>query len=277
MDPVQKALWYVESHSREAISLEDIANACKVSAFHLTRIFAATMGLSLMRYVRARRMCQAARQLALGAEDILRVALDAGYGSHEAFTRAFRDHFGLTPQEVRAQGHLDNLRLVEAIPMNTTPVPDLAPPRYETHEPMLLAGLVERYNCESTAGISGQWQRFSAYFGTIPRQVGKFAYGVSFHFDNESNFDYLCSVEVASGSELPKGLTSLSVPKQKYAVFTHVGHVAGVRGTFAAIYGKWIPESGRQVANAPTFERYGPEFNPMTGMGGFEIWIPMQE
>ena len=172
------------------------------------------MGLSLMRYVRACRMCQAARQLAVGAEDILRVVLDAGYGSHEAFTRAFREHFGLTPQEVRAQGHLDNLRLVEAIPMNTTPVPDLAAPRDETHEPMLPAGLVERYNCESTAGISGQWQRFSAYFGTIPRQVGKFAYGVSFHFDNESNFDYLCGVEVASGSELPKGLTSLSVPNR---------------------------------------------------------------
>ena len=67
MDPVQKALWYVESHSRESISLEDIADACKVSPFHLTRAFAATMGLSLMRYVRARRLSEAARQLASGA------------------------------------------------------------------------------------------------------------------------------------------------------------------------------------------------------------------
>ena len=48
MDPVQKALWYVESHSREPVTLEDIARACKVSSFHLTRAFAATMGLSLM-------------------------------------------------------------------------------------------------------------------------------------------------------------------------------------------------------------------------------------
>ena len=67
MDPVQKAPWYVESHSRESISLEDIADACKVSPFHLTRAFAATMGLSLMRYVRARRLSEAARQLASGA------------------------------------------------------------------------------------------------------------------------------------------------------------------------------------------------------------------
>jgi AraC-like DNA-binding protein len=54
MDPVQKALWYVESHSREPITLEEVANACKISAFHFSRLFAATMGLSLMRSVRAR-------------------------------------------------------------------------------------------------------------------------------------------------------------------------------------------------------------------------------
>lgn len=47
MDPVQKALWFVESHSQDPLTLEDIARVCKVSAYHLTRAFAATMGLSL--------------------------------------------------------------------------------------------------------------------------------------------------------------------------------------------------------------------------------------
>src|SRR6516225_9632230 len=117
MDPAQKALWYVEKHSREAISLDEIARACHVSTFHLTRAFAATMGLSLMRYVRGRKLSEAARQLASGADDILRLALDTGYGSHEAFTRAFRDQFALTPEQVRAQGHLTNIPLVEAITM----------------------------------------------------------------------------------------------------------------------------------------------------------------
>ena len=58
MGPVDKALWYVESHSREPISLGEIAKACHVSVFHLTRTFAATTGLSLMRYVRARRLTE---------------------------------------------------------------------------------------------------------------------------------------------------------------------------------------------------------------------------
>jgi AraC family transcriptional regulator len=276
VDPVQKALWYVESHSREPIALGDIATACNVSAFHLTRAFAATMGLSLMRYVRARRLSEAARRLADGSEDILGLALDTGYGSHEAFTRAFRDQFGRTPEQIRAQGHLTNISLVEAIPMNATPVADLSPPRFETSKPMRLAGLVERYNCQSPAGIPDQWQRFAPYLGKMPGQVGKVAYGASYNFDGESDFDYLCGVEVAGSPDLPPGMTSLQIPAQEYAVFTHRGHVAGIRTTLAAIWSKWFPESGFESANAPTLERYGPEFNGTTGMGGFEIWIPIR-
>src|SRR5262249_1309032 len=104
MDPTQKALWFVESHSREPIALGAIASAWKVSPFPLTRAFAASPGFPVMRYVRARRLSEAARRLAQGADDILQLALEAGYGSHEAFTRAFAGLFVLTPEQVRSQG-----------------------------------------------------------------------------------------------------------------------------------------------------------------------------
>lgn len=276
MDPVQKALWFVESHSRAPLALDEIAVACNVSAFHLTRAFAAMTGRSLMRYVRARRLSEAARQLAAGAGDILEVALDAGYGSHEAFTRAFREQFSLTPEQVRARGHTANIPIVEAIVMNSTPATDLAPPRFESLNDLWIAGLAERYECDSAAGIPGQWQRFSPNLGNIPGQVGQAAYGVIYNFDKEGSFDYLCGVEVKATADLPQGLTMLRVPKQEYAVFTHRGHIAGIRSTFAAIWSDWVPKSNRPVADAPSFERYGPEFNPLTGLGGFEIWIPLQ-
>src|SRR6201996_3822717 len=98
MNPAQKALWYIESHLATPLSLDDISDVAGVSRFHLVRAFAAATGLSVMRYVRARRLTEAARALAAGAPDILQVALDSDYGSHEAFTRAFRDHFGVTPE-----------------------------------------------------------------------------------------------------------------------------------------------------------------------------------
>jgi AraC family transcriptional regulator len=160
--------------------------------------------------------------------------------------------------------------------MNATPAPDLIPPRFETRKAMLLAGSVERHDCQSPVGIPDQWQRFGPYIGIIPRQVGKAAYGACYNSDSDSNFDYLCGVEVSDAADLPKGLTTLHVPEQHYAIFTHQGHVAGIRATFSAIWNKWVPESGRQVAEAPVLERYGPEFNPQTGMGGFEIWLPIE-
>src|SRR5690606_28886374 len=100
MNPVGKALWYIERHFAEDLSLEEVANFADVSRYHLTRAFGVATGHSIMRYVRGRRLTEAARSLASGAPDILAVALEAGYGSHEAFTRAFHDQFGRTPEQV---------------------------------------------------------------------------------------------------------------------------------------------------------------------------------
>src|SRR3954466_532176 len=178
MNPAQKALWYIESHLAQALTLDQVAAIAGVSRFHLVRAFAAATGFSVMRYVRARRLSEAARALADGAPDILGVALDADYGSHEAFTRAFRDRFGITPDAVRAQRRLDILKLQGPIIMDSTLLEKLAPPRFEMGKPLLIAGLGERYSCETSAGIPSQWQRFNDISHEIPDRVGMVAYGV---------------------------------------------------------------------------------------------------
>ena len=61
---IDKALWFIESHLAEPITLGDIAGIGGVSRYHLTRAFAAATGYSIMRYVRARRLSAAARRLA---------------------------------------------------------------------------------------------------------------------------------------------------------------------------------------------------------------------
>src|ERR1700682_2006497 len=75
MNPAQKALWYIESHLADELTLDEIAAIAGISRFHMVRAFAAATGLSVMRYVRARRLSEAARALAGGAPDILTVAL----------------------------------------------------------------------------------------------------------------------------------------------------------------------------------------------------------
>jgi AraC family transcriptional regulator len=277
MSPIQKALRFVEAHLAQTLTLEDVARHCGVSPFHLTRGFAAVTGCPMMKYVRVRRLSEAARELSGGAPNILSVALEAGYGSHEAFTRAFRDQFGLTPEQVREQRGCGNLTLVEPITMDSTPSIDLAKPRFVTSTPMLLAGLSAHYNCASSAGIPGQWQRLTPFIGSVAGQVGNVAYGASYNFDDDGNFDYLCGVEVKSFSDLPGEFAMLRVPAQAYAVFHQPGHITTIRQTCASIWSKWLPQSGSEAADAPLLERYGPEFDPVTGNGGFEIWFPVKE
>jgi Uncharacterized protein conserved in bacteria len=276
MNPVSKALWYVENNFAGEITLDEIAGVAGVSRYHISRAFGEAIGRPITHYVRGRRLTEAARALASGATDILTVALEAGYGSHEAFTRAFREQFGLTPESVRAQRHLDNIELVEAVSMNHAILTDLAEPRFESRNAFLVAGLSARYDYESCGGgIPAQWQRFAPYIGNVAGQIGSDAYGVRYNSD-DSGLDYLCGVEVGEFSQLPPELSRVRVPANRYAVFTHRGHISAIRSTWHAIWNKWLPKSGHQLADAPDFERYGKEFDAKSGSGEVEIWVPLR-
>ncbi|MDV3349574.1 AraC family transcriptional regulator [Leptothoe sp. LEGE 181152] len=276
MNVVHKGLWYIESHFRNSVGLEDVARASHVSKFHLTRAFSEVMGMSLMKYVRRRRLTEAAKVLAGGAPDILSVALDHGYSSHEAFSRAFKEEFHLTPEVVRSQGNLNNLSLMEPIAMTTTPLPKLSTPRVETLANKRLFGIVERYDCESAAGIPNQWQRFVPYLDNMSKKLGSAAYGVCYNYDDDGVFDYLCGVEVQTDNDLPFGLVQLNLPAQKYAVFSHDGHISEIRSVISAIWSDGLLQSGYEAAAGPMLEKYDETFNSETGLGGFEIWVSIK-
>ncbi len=275
-NPAGKALWFIESHYAEPITLEEIAEMAGVSRHHLAHAFTAAFGQPAMRHLRGRRLSEAARALARGAPDILGVALAAQYGSHEAFTRAFREQFGLTPEQLRAQGSLDNLQLVEPMKMDETMLTKIEPVRFENARPLLIAGLGQRYTCDSSKNIPAQWQRFGPHIGHIAHAVGDIAYGVCCNPDDEGNFDYICGVEVSDFADLPKEFAKLRLAAQRYAVFAHRDHISSIRRTVNAIWNKWLPESKYKAADAPNFERYGPEFDPRSGNGGLEVWIPVK-
>ena len=78
MKAVEKAVWYIENHYREEISLDDLARLSGVSRYHLSRIFCYAVGQPISRYVRLRRLSRAAESLASGERDILNLALSVG-------------------------------------------------------------------------------------------------------------------------------------------------------------------------------------------------------
>lgn len=273
--PVEKALWYIESHLAAPLTLDDIARASDVSRYHLARAFASATGQSVMRYARGRRLSVAARCLAGGAPDILAVALDAGYGSHEAFTRAFREQWGVTPEALRAAGHRIDLQLVEPMTMTDASLPTLDAPRIDTAPAFVIAGLAERYTMGGTKNIPALWQRFMPYIGQIPGQIGDITYGVCTNPDAEGNFDYIAGVPVAPTAELPPELARLAISAHRYAVFLHKEHISGIHRTFSAIWSQGLPQAGLEAAEAPCFEKYDGRFDPGTGKGIVEIWVPV--
>jgi AraC family transcriptional regulator len=274
-DPVGKALWYIETHFASELTLDDIANASDLSRYHLSRAFPEVTGTAVMRYVRARRLTQAARRLADGAADILAVALDAGYASHEAFTRAFRDLFGQTPEAIRRQGSLEGLELIEPLRKDPTMNATLEKPRVENAPLLLVSGLSRRYSRETLSGIPSQWQQFVPYIGYMPAQVSDSAYGVCTNADENANMTYLCGVEVSAFGNIPEEFVTLRIPQHRYAVFTHEGHISTIQATWEAIFRTGLPELGAQLADAPDFEKYDERFDPRSGNGIVEIWVPL--
>jgi len=97
---LHKALAYVDDHLDETISLSQLAHVASFSPFHFHRIFAAHVGETLGSYLTRRRVEQAAARFASQPRlSVLTVALGVGFGSAEAFTRAFKKHFGCAPSQ----------------------------------------------------------------------------------------------------------------------------------------------------------------------------------
>jgi AraC family transcriptional regulator len=273
MSAIAKTIWLIESRVGLPVTLDDLATHAGVSRFHLSRIFPLATGYSISGYLRGRRLSLAASVLADGAPDILQVALDAGYGSHEAFTRAFREQFGLTPDEVRRRGSIDTLNLVESLSMSSPATDDLANPVIDRHPAMRMAGFREKLEMSNPNVFPALWQRFGPYLGHIPGAVSNEAYGIVAGMDGDL-CDYMAAVELRPNAEPLPEFKTLVVPARRWARFAHRGHVSAMRSTIAAIYDYGLARAGLEQDGGMSFvEYYGLDFDGHTGMGTIEIWI----
>ena len=280
MSVVLKTVWFIETRFRDAdLSLEAMAEHAGVSRSHLSRIFPVATGHQLSSYIRGRRLTEAARELADGAPDILNVALDAGYGSHEAFTRAFRDQFGLTPDDVRRKRSLDTLDLVEPLRMDSPDKVTLAPPVIEDRTALRIAGLNDHITWKTMDTIPHIWGRFGPFIPELENAGPAPAFGVNGPMPEGSDgFDYFAGAPLARGKELIPGLTEMMIPAGHYARYTHEGHISKIRATCADLF-EALPALGRETDHRwfSFIEYYGPDFEPSTGLGTVELWVKLKD
>jgi AraC family transcriptional regulator len=109
MSVTNKALFVIERNLYRDLTLDRITKYCDVSRFHLAHAFGESTGLSVIEHLRGRRLTEAAYALRSGADDVLSLALDSRYASHEAFSRAFKAQLGKTPEEVRTSESIEGL------------------------------------------------------------------------------------------------------------------------------------------------------------------------
>ena len=103
-ETIEDVMLYIREHINEPLNRDVLAEVAGFSIPHFHRVFTAQMGESAASYIRRMRLERAGRKLRMGAVDITEVALAAGYDTHAAFGKAFKQQFGLSPSEFRQLG-----------------------------------------------------------------------------------------------------------------------------------------------------------------------------
>ena len=279
-----KSIDFIERNLSEKLIVHDIAEAACYSPFHFCRMFKALVGESVMEYVRKRRLSIAAERLTKEDVRLIDLALDSQFESHEAFTRAFKKMFRMSPTEYRHMTSPIKLRLREKFDLRTLTHLQKGitmKPKFVEKEGFKVVGLEEDFNDETKQNIPKLWDMFSKKMGNIPNRKGSISYGLCIsHNINEGDFSYMAGVEVDSLKDIPKGMVGKTVSKQRYAVFTMKlqGDIhEDIQKTWKYIMGTWLPKSGYEYAGTPDFELYDERFDGRTMTGEFDIYVPIKE
>jgi AraC family transcriptional regulator len=281
-DPLATTLDWIESHLDAPLTLDAISAAAGLSPYHFSRLFTARMGRSVMAHVRGRRLVRAARRLVDDpGHRLIDLAFDCGFDSQEAFTRAFKRVFGVSPGRFRRGFSVHPIEGQYPMTMpDEEPVDVVRLPGLARLGAMTLAGPSRRFDDDSKAEIPQLWSRL---IGALPfsGQVESWAtYGVVWGVDRgEGSFDYMAGVETGPEPALPPGFNRMDLPPATYAVFRITLNGAAlhpqIKTAMARIWGELIPASGLMLAGGPDFERYDGEFAPTRPGAVIDFHVPV--
>lgn len=255
---------FIEANLKAPVTVATIAaEVANYSVYHYVRLFQLLTGETPGSYLRKRRLTEAAREMLISNKPLIEIAVDYQFRSHEAFSRSFKNHFGIPPSLFRRQQpflHLTPRAVLAPVPAGKTVT---KPPQILSRAVLRLAGIP--YHGDNSHGeLAGIWQRFMQQIETIacqkvPRQTyGLWRYPNS--FQHHRNFDYLAAIEVETCSRLPSNVSRTSLRPGRYARFEHRGRVQNIRQTYLHIYGEWLPQSGYQWAGNYDLEYYDERF-----------------
>jgi AraC family transcriptional regulator len=304
---MHRVLSYIDGALDRTLELVELAEIAHFSAFHFHRVFTAWMGETLGEYLRRRRLEVAATRLAAQPRvPVLSIALSVGFGSAEAFARAFKTRFGCTPTEWRKQEASRGSRRSDLADVDL-PHRDSNPnqllrngsqePRYQlsqhesSHqtalEDFMKVSVIERQPAKVAylrhvgaygESISKFWQNVAYPWMVTNDLLGQPRYGISHDDPGVTAPDqcrYDACVEISRPLVAPGAALTTTIPGGKYAVAKFQGTAGQIGGVWNKLLREWLPASGLQLDARPFFEYYPTDstYDPKTGIFTCDIAI----
>ena len=284
---LERAIEYIELHLDEELYSEDIAREAGYSLWYLTRIFAAVIGEPMGSYIQKRRLSNACKKLLYSDKRIIDIAVDSGFGSSEAFSRAFKNSYGVSPSVYRknnldlytgSKKMLDRktlLHLAEGVTIK---------PRMIEMDEISVAGIRGETSVMHNV-LPELWSDLVAMYERIPSQNGARRFGIcetdrmktNRSKDGNVAFTEFVGVEVNGIGCLPEGIYAKTISGGRYAVFTHNGTVATLLKTYDFIWGSWVLFTKEILDAREDFELYDERFLGVDNVASqIDIYIPVK-
>ncbi|HEV8377324.1 MAG TPA: AraC family transcriptional regulator [Tepidisphaeraceae bacterium] len=264
---VLRVLVYIQQHLDETIELDTLARIAHFSSYHFHRLFRGMVGESVMEHVRRLRLERAAHRLKFGDQPVTRIAFEAGYETHEAFSRAFRAMFDQSPSLFRdahqampfraapsdvhfvTDGNIKDFRAArETKPLDV---------RIESLAPMRVA-FTRHVGPYSECGAA--WEKLMPWAGRAGLLIGRPRILGIVHDDPDitppQKVRYDACLVVERDFETQGEIGMQEIPGGDYALTTHRGPYDMLSITYGRLLGHWLPASGREPRSTPGFEIY---------------------
>ncbi|MFF8265470.1 GyrI-like domain-containing protein [Streptomyces virginiae] len=278
----------VEEHLAEEPDVQGLAGSLGTTEYHLRRMFSSLAGMPLSEYVRRRRMTVAAADVVRGEADLLGIAVRHGYGSSEAFGRAFRAVHGAGPGDVRRDGGplrtqpqlRFRLTVEGSVPMDTRLVnrPAFRLVGHATRVPLIHQGVNPHIQEHIAALPPEEHLRLKALgdSDTEPRGLLQVSHDLDPDSTEGSELTYLHGVALGRDAPAPDGLDAIGVAAGMWAVFRTSGpHPQALQTTWAATATDWFPSNPWRLRPGPsivaTLDRAA-DFSTAT----CELWLPVE-
>ncbi len=275
----------VERNTSEAIDVAAFAREHGTTEFHLRRMFSALAQMPLSEYARRRRMTLAGADLALGEPNLLDVAVRYGYGSVEAFGRAFRSVHGTGPADVRRHGGplctqpmlRFRLSVEGSTPMDVTITrrPDLVIAGHAAQVPLIHHGVNPHIQAHIAGIAPEEHVRLKALSNTEPAGILAVTADVEPDAPEGSMLTYLHGVALDTATPVPEDLDTIRIAAGTWAVFVSRGPFPeALQQLWAATATDWFPSNPWRLRPGPSILRY---LELTETYAACELWLPVEK